>query len=127
MWIDDDQLDLLLMRLGLHADEPLGPIAAKPASALACPVCAGAMVQEASYGDDGSVVVDVCPDHGAWFDRDELGVVLYDLQEEHVSRGADHDAGTSLNTALRALSTTVRFAARREDRKRGRPTTRPPV
>jgi Zn-finger nucleic acid-binding protein len=120
MWIDDDQLDRLLVRLGLSADEPLGPIEHHPSN-LPCPVCTKPMEQESSYGTEPRVLIDVCADHGAWFDRDELGVIVYDLQEEHVARSPlDLDAGTSLGTALRALATTVRMAKVQPNRVRGR-------
>jgi Zn-finger nucleic acid-binding protein len=42
---------------------------------LMCPTCQQRMNRQAFLGGSG-VVVDVCKDHGVWFDRGELGAVV---------------------------------------------------
>jgi Zn-finger nucleic acid-binding protein len=83
-WIAEDQLRDMMVALGLEPDEPLGPIG--DVSELACPTCRHPMVHERAYGDS-MIFVDVCPDHGAWFDRDELASVIERLHLELASRG----------------------------------------
>jgi Zn-finger nucleic acid-binding protein len=40
-----------------------------------CPVCRALMVRR-NYGRDSGVIIDLCRDHGIWFDADELARVL---------------------------------------------------
>lgn len=89
MWIADDQLGNMMVTLGLEPDEPLGPLG-EP-SALRCPVCRTQMVEEHAYGRPPPVPVDVCPDHGAWFDRFELQHVVARLHLERADRGRLHE------------------------------------
>lgn len=42
---------------------------------VSCPVC-GATMNRRNFARTSGVVVDICPRHGTWFDRDELGAVL---------------------------------------------------
>jgi Zn-finger nucleic acid-binding protein len=40
-----------------------------------CPVC-GELMNRRNYGHDSGVIVDLCRDHGIWFDADELARIL---------------------------------------------------
>ncbi|WP_373467342.1 zf-TFIIB domain-containing protein [Geothrix sp. 21YS21S-4] len=59
----------------------LPPLAAPPGGALEpvryrpCPAC-GQRMNRVNYAKRSGVVLDVCRDHGLWFDRDELRRVL---------------------------------------------------
>lgn len=46
-----------------------------------CPICAGVLACVRS----GHVAIDVCADHGTWFDKDELGRLSRNLEFERVS------------------------------------------
>jgi Zn-finger nucleic acid-binding protein len=129
MWIADDQLDVLMVKLGFEPDEPLGPLAEW--SALRCPVCRRPMVEEHAYGRGPMVPVDVCPDHGAWFDGGELQAVVARLHLELADRDRSHveptvgqhivgqlTAGVSL--MVRAIRDAWRGNRPRPSRSRGR-------
>jgi len=49
---------------------PAGPVRYRP-----CPKC-GKLMNRSNYARISGVVLDVCKDHGLWFDRDELRQVL---------------------------------------------------
>lgn len=56
----------------------VGPGKAAPAEAVRyrpCPCC-GKLMNRSNYARISGVVLDVCKDHGLWFDRDELRQVL---------------------------------------------------
>ena len=46
-----------------------------PARYVTCPVCSELMLRR-NFGESSGVVVDVCSQHGVWFDRGELGTIL---------------------------------------------------
>jgi Zn-finger nucleic acid-binding protein len=46
-----------------------------------CPICAGVLACVRS----GHVAIDVCAEHGTWFDKDELGRLSRNLEFERVS------------------------------------------
>jgi Zn-finger nucleic acid-binding protein len=121
VWIDDDQLRELLGAIGFEGDEPLGPLHAP--SAMACPVCNATMVQERAYGNLPAAVVDICPEHGTWFDRGELAMVIERLHLERVARDPDTRAmqgGSSLATSLMLIVNRLSGYRKRPTRSRGR-------
>ena len=65
--VNDEELvraTALFAGVGLHARPDKAPL-------LSCPVCAKAMCRVTILGD--ACDVDVCAEHGTWFDRTELG------------------------------------------------------
>jgi len=48
---------------------------AGPVRYVACPVCSELMLRR-NFGETSGVVIDVCKQHGVWFDRGELGKIL---------------------------------------------------
>lgn len=52
-----------------------------------CPVCMGTLACIRS----GNVAIDVCADHGTWFDKDELGRLSRNLEFERVSAAPTAD------------------------------------
>jgi Zn-finger nucleic acid-binding protein len=55
-----------------------------------CPRCAQRM-NRVNYAKRSGVVLDVCKDHGLWFDRDELRRVLVFIQEGGLDRARERD------------------------------------
>jgi Zn-finger nucleic acid-binding protein len=59
----------------LPGEGPRGPIQAEEIHYRPCPLCQKLM-NRTNYGRTSGVILDVCKDHGLWFDRDELRRVL---------------------------------------------------
>ena len=60
--------------------EPSGPVESGPSAGKGwryrkCPVCEK-MMNRRNYGRSSGVIIDVCRDHGIWFDADELPRIL---------------------------------------------------
>jgi Zn-finger nucleic acid-binding protein len=49
----------------------LGPTTPETSAYLPCPRC-GTHMNRRNFGERSGIVVDVCGEHGVWFDRDEL-------------------------------------------------------
>lgn len=82
VWLDSGELELVARRAGalegelLAALEGDGGRRGEAARGRRCPVCRK-MLREVTARTDPPVVVDRCPaEHGLWFDRGELGVVV---------------------------------------------------
>lgn len=80
LWLDEKILDTLVASearreavLSGLPEEPAAP--AIEIRYRACPVCQKFM-NRVNYARMSKVIVDVCRDHGTWFDRDELRRVL---------------------------------------------------
>lgn len=54
------------------SEQAAGP---KPKAYIPCPDC-GKMMNPQNYGVRSGVIIDVCRDHGVWFDTDELNKIL---------------------------------------------------
>ena len=67
-----------------------------------CPRCAQRM-NRVNYAKRSGVVLDVCKDHGLWFDRDELRRVLLFIQEGGLDRSRERDL-EELKEAQRAAT-----------------------
>lgn len=73
--------ELATQALGDNAVDDLDvsvPVALESDAAVAyrpCPDC-GEMMNRVHFGRSSGVIVDVCREHGLWFDRDELSNVL---------------------------------------------------
>ncbi len=65
--------------------EPLAAVQYRP-----CPRCQQRM-NRVNYARRSGVVLDVCKDHGMWFDRDELRRVLLFIQEGGLERSRERD------------------------------------
>ncbi len=65
-----------------------------------CPRCAQRM-NRVNYAKRSGVVLDVCKEHGLWFDRDELRRVLVFIQEGGLDRSRERDL-EALKEAQRA-------------------------
>ncbi len=77
VWYDRAEMELLADELKIQVTFPFGPEEA--GRARACPRCRAAMsIQRA--GEGGKILLDVCGQHGVWFDREELEPVLEELQ-----------------------------------------------
>jgi Zn-finger nucleic acid-binding protein len=112
-WVDDVDLEMILSDLGGVPDEPLGP-PAPVTSARSCPRCAQPMTCEQSYGHEPTVKIDLCAEHGAWFDRDELAHVIEALSVEIAGRSVPRHGST-----FEVLLGVVRRRWRRPTRPRG--------
>jgi Zn-finger nucleic acid-binding protein len=127
VWIAEPAMQELLDRIGVEGDEPLGPLD-RCHGTTGCPVCREPMAMERGYGEEAAgIVVDICVEHGVWFDRDELAPVLAGLEAEVLSRSpseqarAGHGAFIGLLTdSVRGLFRSLRAPKRRPDRSRGR-------
>ena len=64
-------------RLGASSRPYARPVLSltEPICYVACPVCKELMIRR-NFGISSGVVVDVCSQHGVWFDRGELAQVL---------------------------------------------------
>ncbi|HVK75233.1 MAG TPA: zf-TFIIB domain-containing protein [Kofleriaceae bacterium] len=84
-WVDEADLWRLFVELGLVADEPFGPVV-EAASPRACVRCGAAMVRERAPGEAPVLELDVCAEHGAWFDGGELPAAIERLAMEALLR-----------------------------------------
>lgn len=92
VWIDEEELRRLLEELRIDPLAPLGPLLVE-AGPLRCPRCRAPMAVERTVGGEPSAAIDVCSEHGAWFDPRELEHALHQLQLERIEkeRGPYHD------------------------------------
>jgi Zn-finger nucleic acid-binding protein/DNA-directed RNA polymerase subunit RPC12/RpoP len=86
LWLGSDTFDQLTQRAADGAagiDESL-PFTGRPTATAGdqigpmyrkCPVC-GRMMARRNFGRQSGVIIDVCRDHGVWFDADELPRIL---------------------------------------------------
>jgi Zn-finger nucleic acid-binding protein len=65
-----------------------------------CPVCAETL----SAVRSGHVAIDVCANHGTWFDKDELGRLARNLEFERVSGAPRPDEPATSRSAEMLLS-----------------------
>jgi len=82
------------------AEPEIGSIQYRP-----CPVCSQRM-NRVNYARRSGVVLDICKDHGLWFDRDELRRVLVFIQDGGLDRARERD----LEDLKEAQRTVVRSA-----------------
>jgi len=75
--------DRLDARLGRHVTA--GPPVDVRVRYVACPVCA-ALMNRKNFGASSGVIVDVCSQHGTWFDLGELPRVLSFVESGGLSR-----------------------------------------
>ena len=68
---------------------------------ISCPTCGKSMNRQA-FGRISGVVVDVCRDHGVWFDPGELSEVLAFIERGGLTRAREREA-QELADAARAL------------------------
>lgn len=85
LWIDEADLRRIFTDLEFSLDEPFGPLVTTTGT-TPCPRCRRPMAVEHAHGVEPSPQIDVCPDHGAWFDNDELAAALERLQLERIRR-----------------------------------------
>jgi Zn-finger nucleic acid-binding protein len=85
VWIEEEDLRRLFEELSLDPLAPLGPLELEEGS-LRCPRCRKAMAVERTHGAEPTAEIDVCPDHGAWFDRGELTLALDRLQIKRIDK-----------------------------------------
>jgi Zn-finger nucleic acid-binding protein len=72
-------------------------------SYIRCPQC-GDMMNRRAFGQISGVVVDVCRDHGVWFDPGELGQVLAFVEKGGLGEARRRETET-LNEARRSVRT----------------------
>lgn len=65
--------------------------ASEPVRYLACPVCAGSM-NRTVFGRSSGIVVDVCRQHGTWFDPAELSSALAFAASGGLERAREREA-----------------------------------
>ncbi len=87
VWIDEDELRRMLEAIAIQPWAPLGPLELE-AGPTPCPRCREPMAVERTHGEHPTEQkqIDVCPDHGAWFDRDELELALQQLQLDRIDK-----------------------------------------
>src|SRR5690606_39479191 len=87
-----------------------------------CPAC-GVLMNRRNFGRRSGVIVDVCKEHGVWFDADELTAVL-----EFVARGGlVKQRQSQLEEAQRRLSQRRMDALMQQHRQMPAPRERPTV
>jgi Zn-finger nucleic acid-binding protein len=69
----------MLAELDVPSDEPIGPLVTTEGT-LRCLRCVRPMAVEHTHGAPGTEI-DVCPEHGVWFDRGEMAIALERLLE----------------------------------------------
>ncbi len=97
IWLDTDELDLLLGDHALTAGflDSGDPAAIKGETTRYCPICDSPM-RKLVTGGAKPVVHDACPKgHGTWFDQDELPKVI--------EQGSDAGRHTAVIAWLRSL------------------------
>lgn len=62
---------------------------------LKCPKCSKHMTRR-GFADHSGVVIDVCTEHGVWFDRDELARVLEFVDAGGLTRNAERDRRSAM-------------------------------
>jgi Zn-finger nucleic acid-binding protein len=76
LWLSNDELQILTSERSVFSDDSLprkyvrGPLE-KRGNYVKCPVCRKPMVRS-NFGRISGVIIDICGDHGAWFDAGEL-------------------------------------------------------
>jgi Zn-finger nucleic acid-binding protein len=75
-WVDSDEFEVLASERDAYADDTLPQqFVRKPPQAgppyLPCVRC-GRTMNRQNYRTISGIVIDVCPDHGVWLDREEL-------------------------------------------------------
>lgn len=72
LWLDNDASMKVIQspRPDVLAAAPGGPAPVDTEASIRCPLCQRSLARYPAL--DPSVQVDVCEDHGTWFDRDEL-------------------------------------------------------
>jgi Zn-finger nucleic acid-binding protein len=88
-WIDDADLRRMFADLDFAEDEAFGPFVTTTGT-LPCLRCRVPMAIEHPVGAP-QIEIDVCPQHGAWLDRDELATALANLQLERIEYLRDRD------------------------------------
>jgi Zn-finger nucleic acid-binding protein len=79
MWFDRIALDDLATEMSAGIDTRIGETIATAEVARACPRCSAGMIRRQIQGiDDREVAIDidVCEEHGIWFDHGEFEAVL---------------------------------------------------
>ena len=111
VFVDSTALERILAeRQQARADAILGSLgtpAATPAAQsgpmyVRCPDCANLM-NRVNFARSG-VIVDVCKDHGTWFDADELPKIIDHAMAGGIDRSAKKDAVRMLEEAKLARS-----------------------
>jgi Zn-finger nucleic acid-binding protein len=97
VWIEEEDLRRIFEALSLDPLAPLGPLELE-AGPLRCPRCREAMAVERTHGAEPTALIDVCPRHGAWFDRGEMALALDRLQLRRIDkeRGPYHDVDETM-------------------------------
>jgi len=76
LWLSNDDLEILTSERSAFSDDSLprkyvrGPLE-KRECYVKCPVCRKPMVRK-NFGRISGIIIDICGDHGAWFDAGEL-------------------------------------------------------
>jgi Zn-finger nucleic acid-binding protein len=71
-----------------------------------CPVC-GQLMNRVNFAHRSGVVVDVCPNHGTWFDRNELQRIILFIRSGGLDRSRDLEKA-QLEEEIRRLETLQR-------------------
>ena len=81
-WIDEIDLRRMFTDLEFSEDEAFGPLVTTTGT-MPCLRCRTPMAVEHAHAAP-HIEIDVCPAHGAWFDRQELATALQNLQLERI-------------------------------------------
>ncbi len=74
----------------LPGEGPRGPIQAEAIRYRPCAQC-GKFMNRVNYARNSGVILDVCKDHGLWFDRDELRRVLAFIEGGGLDKNRDRE------------------------------------
>jgi Zn-finger nucleic acid-binding protein len=121
VWLDEEDLRRMLEAIAIHPWAPLGPLELD-VGPVPCPRCREPMAVERTLGEAPTAEIDVCPEHGAWFDREELPLALQRLQIDRI----DRERGPYYNQPVELLPFIWLYQLFRGDRtepprRRGRP------
>lgn len=122
VWVEEEDLRSLFEDLSLDPLAPLGPLELDTGP-LRCPRCRESMAVERTHGDEPTALIDVCPRHGAWFDRGELALALERLQLRRIDKERSEDQADTPELMLLIvwLYRLFRPEPPESTRKRGRP------
>ncbi|MBN2496468.1 MAG: zf-TFIIB domain-containing protein [Deltaproteobacteria bacterium] len=70
--------------------EPVDPAALKTEGYIKCPEC-GKMMNRKNFGRFSGVIIDICKEHGTWFDADELRRILEFIASGGLDRQAERE------------------------------------
>jgi Zn-finger nucleic acid-binding protein len=124
LWVDTASLEQICAEreqqaavLGMGASQPEPPSGEiEQVRYLRCPVCRELM-NRVNFARYSNVIVDVCKNHGTWFDRDELRRVIEFIRSGGIDAARERQLAEikERQRQLRAAQTAVTWDTRRNE------------